>query len=72
MELLPFEWIQRCTRRIVQVDQDIAGEEARSLASDLRGFERTAAMAPEAAVDFVASELLRPAPRFERRSMPRI
>jgi hypothetical protein len=70
-KLPPQDWIERCAQRIVQVQQDIADEEARALASDLRRFERTAAMAPEEAVDFVASELGRPDHRFERRSVPR-
>lgn len=65
------EWIERCTRRIVELDQQIAREEARGLAREFCSFERTAAMAPEAAVDFVATELLHPVPRFERRAEPR-
>ena len=69
--LPPSEWIERCARRIVQIDQQIADAEARGLAHELCGFERTAMMAPEAAVDFVTAELTRPAPRFERRSAPR-
>ena len=69
--LLSHDWIRRCAQRIGQLDQQIADEEARALAQDLRGFERTAAMAPEDAADFVASELARAAPRFERRTVPR-
>jgi hypothetical protein len=69
--LAPQEWIERCAQRIVQVDHDIADEEAKNIALDLQRFERTAAMAPEEAVDFVASELGRPDLRFERRSAPR-
>ena len=72
MDSLPSaEWIERCAQRIVQVDQQIADNEARGLARELRHFERTAAMVPEAAVDFVAAELARPAPRFERRAAAR-
>ena len=72
MKKLPSdEWIARCALRIRQVEQDIASDEARRIANDLRRFERTAAMEPEAAVDFVASELGRPNHRFERRSSPR-
>ncbi|MBC7730990.1 MAG: hypothetical protein H7306_03695 [Bacteriovorax sp.] len=72
MSPLAFEWIERCALRIMQIDQNIADAEAIDLARDIARFERTAAMAPEAAVDFVASELARPAPRFERRAASRI
>ena len=71
MKQLTFDWIERCALRIVQMDQGIADAEAIDLARDIAGFERTAAMAPEAAVEFVASELSRPSPRFERRSESR-
>ena len=72
MDILPSsEWIERCARRIVQVDQQIADDEAKGLAHELRHFERTAAMVPEEAVDFVAAELSQTAPRFERRAAPR-
>ena len=66
--LPPHVWLERCARRIVEVDADIGDAEARHIARDLKRFERTGAMAPEAAVDFVVSELARPdhGP-FERR-----
>jgi hypothetical protein len=65
-------WLERCASRIVQIDRDIGVNEARRIARDLQAFERTRAMTPEAAVDFVAAELARPMPgRFERRSQPR-
>jgi hypothetical protein len=68
MKQLPTsQWIERCALRILQIDQDVDKAEARRLAGELRRFERTAAMVPEAAVDFVAAELARPHPRFERR-----
>ena len=69
--LTPSEWIERCALRIVEFDQQIARDEARGLAREFRSFERTAAMLPETAVDFVATELAHPAPRFERRTEPR-
>ena len=72
MKQLSFEWIERCALRIRQLDPKIDDAEAIDLARNIAGFERTAAMAPEAAVDFVASELSRPTPRFERRSESRI
>ena len=72
MKALPAsQWIERCASRIVEVDQQLDPVEARKIARDLRSFERTAAMVPEAAVDFVAAELARPNPRFERRTAPR-
>ena len=69
MESLPQSvWIERCANRIAELDREIATDEARRIARDLQSFERTRAMAPEAAVDFVASELASPKPgRFERR-----
>lgn len=73
MEHLPHDvWLQRCARRINQVEHDITGDEARRIARELKSFERTGAMPPEAAVDFVAREMARPEHgRFERRAAPR-
>ena len=65
------QWIERCASRIVQVDRELDTAEARKLARELRRFERTAAMVPEAAVDFVAQELSSPNPKFERRTTAR-
>ena len=66
--LPPNIWLERCARRISEVDREIAESEARRIAREFHRFERTRAMPPEAAVDFVASELQNPnrAP-FERR-----
>ena len=73
MQALPRTvWLQRCANRIAEVDRDIAADEARHIALEMQAFERTRAMAPEAAVDFVVTELARPVPgRFERRAQPR-
>jgi len=73
MEKLPQSvWLERCTHRILEVDGEIAADEARRIARDIKAFERTGVMAPEAAVDFVAAELSRPSRgRFERRARPR-
>lgn len=73
MEALPHDiWLERCARRIAEVENGIAADEARRIARDLRSFERTAAMPPEAAVEFVAREMARPdRDRFERRTAPR-
>lgn len=64
----PQVWLERCARRISEIDREIAEAEARRIARDLLKFERTAAMEPEAAVDFVAFQIAHPnrAP-FERR-----
>lgn len=69
VEALPEQlWLERCARRISEVDEDIPEREARRLARDFHRFERTRAMAPEDAVDFVARELANPARGpFERR-----
>jgi hypothetical protein len=61
IEALPTDlWVERCARRISQVDADIAEAEARRLAREFHRFERTRAMDPEAAVDFLARELSNP------------
>jgi len=65
-------WLERCADRIVDLEPGIADPEARRIASELQSFERTRAMEPEAAVDFVAEELAKPdRSRFERRLAPR-
>lgn len=68
----PTLWLERCARRISEVDDEIADAEARRIARDLHRFERTRAMDPEAAVDFVAMTLADPARQpFERRRTER-
>jgi hypothetical protein len=72
MQALPPEvWLDRCAHRIAEVDDDIDASEARRIARDLLAFERTAVMAPEEAVDFVAAQLASEHTRFERRTAPR-
>jgi len=68
----PDDWRNRCARRIAELDQDITRIEAERLARDVYAFERTRAMSPEDAAEFVAIEMSRPdrAP-FERRSAAR-
>jgi len=71
-KLPPNVWLDRCANRIVEVDRAIDVREAKDIARDLQAFERTAVMAPEAAVDFVAAELSRgQRTHFERRATPR-
>ena len=68
----PSVWLQRCARRISEVDDDIVDAEARRIARDLHQFERTRAMDPDAAVDFVAMTLADPTRQpFERRRTER-
>jgi hypothetical protein len=69
--LTPSEWIARCASHLVQIDPQLSSDEASGLAHEFHQFQRTAAMTPEAAADFVASELASARPRFERRSAER-
>jgi hypothetical protein len=66
------EWRSRCAQRMAELDADLTRSEAERLAKDVYAFERTRAMAPEAAAEFVSVEMSRPerAP-FERRSAER-
>jgi len=66
------DWRARCAQRIAELDQDISRIEAERLAKDVHDFERTRAMSPEAAAEFISAEIARPdrAP-FERRSRAR-
>ncbi len=73
MEALdPTEWRNRCAQRIAELDPDLTRSEAERLAKDVHAFERTRAMEPEAAAEFVSAEMSRPerAP-FERRATAR-
>ena len=73
MEALdPTAWRSRCAQRMAELDPDLTRSELERLAQDVYAFERTRAMEPEAAAEFVSIELSRPerAP-FERRSVPR-
>lgn len=65
-------WRSRCAQRIAELDHEISRMEAERLAKDIYAFERTRAMGPEAAAEFVSIEMARPdrAP-FERRTQPR-
>ncbi len=66
------EWRERCARRIREIDGQITGIEAETVAQDVYDFERTRAMQPEDAADFVAEQMNRAEPpRFERRSKER-
>lgn len=57
---------------MTELDPDLTRGEAERLARDVHAFERTRAMEPEAAAEFISIEMSRPerAP-FERRSAPR-
>ena len=66
------EWRQRCARRIRQIDPEITESEADTVAQDVYDFERTRAMPPEEAADFLAQQMSQAEPpRFERRSKDR-
>lgn len=73
MDILdPTDWRSRCAQRIAELDQEISRIEAERLAKDVYAFERTRAMSPEAAAEFISAEMARPdrAP-FERRAQSR-
>jgi hypothetical protein len=73
MEALdPVTWRSRCAQKMAELDPDLTRSEAERLAKDVHAFERTRAMAPEEAAEFVSIEMSRPerAP-FERRTAPR-
>ena len=66
------EWRERCARRIRELDRQISESEAQTVAQDVYDFERTRAMLPEEAADFVAEQMSQAEPpRFERRSKER-
>ena len=65
-------WCERCAARIMTIDDEIHDADARRLAREVHAFERTRAMSPEAAADFIASEMGREnRGRFERRIVAR-
>ena len=68
----PTTWRSRCALRLAELDPEMSRMEAERLAKDIHAFERTRAMSPEAAAEFVSVEMARPdrAP-FERRTQPR-
>jgi hypothetical protein len=72
-EAIDFEaWCERCARRIGELDEQITQAEAKRLARDVYAFERTRAMGPVSAAEFVAVEMTRPdRGPFERRSVAR-
>jgi len=66
------EWRERCARRVRELDQEISESEAQTVAQDVYDFERTRAMQPEEAADFLAAQMSQTEPpRFERRSKKR-
>jgi hypothetical protein len=73
MEALdPVTWRSRCAQKLAELDPDLTRSEAERLAKDVHAFERTRAMEPEAAAEFVSVEMSRPErPPFERRSAAR-
>ena len=66
------EWRERCARRVREIDPQISESEAETVAQDVYDFERTRAMQPEEAADFLAEQMRQAEPpRFERRSKER-
>ena len=66
------DWRERCARRVREIDPNISESEAETVAQDVYDFERTRAMQPEEAADFVAEQMSQAdPPRFERRSKDR-
>lgn len=66
------EWRERCARRVCELDAKISPDEAQTVANDVYDFERTRAMNPEEAADFVAEQMSQTEPpRFERRGKDR-
>jgi hypothetical protein len=50
------DWVDRCARRIIEIDPTCSHEEAAAIARDMLAFERTGVMEPEAAIEFVVGE----------------
>lgn len=66
------EWCDRCAKRFMELDPELAASDAQQAAQEVYAFERTRAMSPEAAASFVTYEMGRPdRSRFERRSVDR-
>ena len=66
------DWCGRCARRLGKIDETILPGEAWDMAKDLYAFERTRAMDPERAADFVAAEMANAQRKpFERRAVNR-
>ena len=65
------DWIDRCASQLTRTEPAIDATAALALATEIFQFPRTAAMAPEAAVEFVAHQLTQAVPRFDRRLLPR-
>ena len=63
------EWVQNCATRLVALEPQLSLEDATQIAASIREFERTGAMDPGAAADFVSGEMQKAQrTRFERRS----
>ena len=70
--LAPDDWCERCAQRIEALDRQLSPAEARRLARDVYAFERTQAMGPVDAAEFIAVEMTRPdRGPFERRAVAR-
>ena len=66
------QWCERCANRFMELDPKLAVSDAQQTAQDVYAFERTRAMTPGEAADFVVAEMSRPDhAQFERRSVDR-
>ena len=64
-------WITECAAHLLLLEPAMSRAEAQAIAESMRNFERTGAMAPPVAAEFVASEMRKPdGERFERRGGP--
>ena len=72
-QVLEFDaWCERCAHRLGEIDDQLTIAEARRLARDVYAFERTRAMDPSQAAEFVAVEMTRSdRGPFERRAVAR-
>ena len=65
-------WCETCAQRIHELEPELSQAEARRLARDVYAFERTQAMGPIGAAEFIAVEMSRPERGpFERRTSVR-
>ena len=68
-DLVVTDWIQACVARLVALEPQLSVDEATQIAGCIREFERTGAMDPVAAADFVSAEMQKAQRnRFERRA----
>jgi|SRR2546423_5425944 hypothetical protein len=61
-------WLDRCARRIREVDPKVSRDEAHAVAREMLAFERTGVMDPDAAIELLVRHFRAASPaRLERR-----